>query len=53
MFTLKEKIHGSDNPLMFRWQQTLGNYLATTGSDRVIRVWDRHGQMEEEIFLPG
>ncbi|XP_076826013.1 WD repeat-containing protein 19-like isoform X2 [Clavelina lepadiformis] len=53
MFTLKERIHGSDAPLLFRWQQTLGNYLATTGQDHVVRIWDRHGQLEEEIHLAG
>nr|XP_002124215.1 WD repeat-containing protein 19-like [Ciona intestinalis] len=53
MFSLKERVHGSDTPLMFRWQKTLGNYLATTGHDNVVRVWDRHGQLEEEIQLPG
>lgn len=38
--------------MTFRWQKKLGNYLATTGADHAVRVWDRHGQLNEEIPLP-
>nr|XP_039264721.1 WD repeat-containing protein 19-like [Styela clava] len=51
MFSLN-KAHGSETSVIFRWQKKLGNYLATTGHDHVIRIWDRHGQIEEEVVLP-
>lgn len=51
IFSLKH-IHGPDNTITFRWQKKLGNYLATTGHDRVVRIWDRQGQLKEEIMLP-
>ena len=53
MFSLKERVHGSEDPLLFRWQQGLGNYIATTGRDHIVKIWDRHGNMEEEMHLPG
>ena len=53
IFSLKGRVHGSESPLSFRWQPQLGNYLATTGQDHTVKIWNRHGQMEEEIQLPG
>uniref|UniRef100_A0A8C5X1D6 WD repeat-containing protein 19 n=1 Tax=Malurus cyaneus samueli TaxID=2593467 RepID=A0A8C5X1D6_9PASS len=37
----------------FAWQKTLGNFLAVTGGDRAVKIFDRHGQKKNEISLPG
>ncbi|XP_074085717.1 WD repeat-containing protein 19 [Macrotis lagotis] len=52
VFTLLERSwHGT--PLQFTWQKTLGNYLAVTGADHTVKIFDRHGQKRSEINLPG
>ncbi|XP_072170705.1 WD repeat-containing protein 19-like [Diadema setosum] len=52
VFHLSEKTHGP-GPVTFSWQTTLGNYLATTGSDHNVHIYDRHGELRDEINLPG
>ncbi|KFV80463.1 WD repeat-containing protein 19, partial [Struthio camelus australis] len=52
VFTLLEK-SWSGSPVQFTWQKTLGNFLAVTGGDRVVKIFDRHGQKRNEINLPG
>ncbi|XP_019617748.1 PREDICTED: WD repeat-containing protein 19-like [Branchiostoma belcheri] len=52
VFGLPEKAHGPGQ-LTFCWQKTLGNYIATTGSDHVVRLYDRHGELRDEVSLPG
>ncbi|KAL3878608.1 hypothetical protein ACJMK2_030942 [Sinanodonta woodiana] len=37
----------------FCWQKTLGNYLAVTSNDHLVKIYDRHGELKEEIQLPG
>ncbi|XP_005286412.2 WD repeat-containing protein 19 isoform X5 [Chrysemys picta bellii] len=51
VFTLLEKaLLGS--PVQFIWQKTLGNFLAVTGADHTVKIFDRHGQKRNEINLP-
>ncbi|XP_038055636.1 WD repeat-containing protein 19-like isoform X2 [Patiria miniata] len=52
VFTLSEKTHGSGQ-IQFAWQTTLGNYLATTGLNNSVNLYDRHGELKDEISLPG
>ncbi|CAH1776664.1 unnamed protein product [Owenia fusiformis] len=52
VFSLSEKIHGQGG-IYYSWQKTLGNYLATTGFDHMVRIQDRHGELKDEISLPG
>lgn len=52
VFQLTDKTHGP-GPLRFCWQTTLGNYLATYGSDNNVHIYDRHGERRDEINLPG
>ncbi|XP_064367345.1 WD repeat-containing protein 19 isoform X1 [Dromaius novaehollandiae] len=52
VFTLLEKAW-SGSPVQFAWQKTLGNFLAVTGGDRIVKIFDRHGQKRNEINLPG
>ncbi|XP_013417652.1 WD repeat-containing protein 19 [Lingula anatina] len=52
VFTLNEKTHGPGG-IFYQWQRSLGNYLATTGFDHNVRIFDRHGELREEINLPG
>ncbi|XP_044536014.1 WD repeat-containing protein 19 [Gracilinanus agilis] len=52
VFTLLER-SWFGSPLQFTWQKTLGNYLAVTGADHTIKIFDRHGQKRSEINLPG
>ncbi|XP_073898544.1 kelch-like protein 5 isoform X6 [Castor canadensis] len=40
-------------PIQFTWQKTSGNYLAVTGADHTVKIFDRHGQKRSEINLPG
>ncbi|XP_074130526.1 WD repeat-containing protein 19 [Sminthopsis crassicaudata] len=52
VFTLLER-SWLGAPLQFTWQKTLGNYLAVTGADHTVKIFDRHGQKRSEIILPG
>ncbi|KFV02721.1 WD repeat-containing protein 19, partial [Tauraco erythrolophus] len=52
VFSLSEKAW-SGSPVQFAWQKTLGNFLAVTGGDRAVKIFDRHGQKRNEISLPG
>ncbi|XP_041121208.1 WD repeat-containing protein 19 [Polyodon spathula] len=52
VFTLTEKAW-QGSTLQYRWQKTLGNYLAVTGPDCTVKIFDRHGQKKDEINLPG
>ncbi|XP_053560025.1 WD repeat-containing protein 19 [Bombina bombina] len=52
VFSLSEKgLLGS--PIQYAWQKTLGNYIAVTGADHTVKIYDRHGQKKNEINLPG
>ncbi|KAI1887644.1 hypothetical protein AGOR_G00192430 [Albula goreensis] len=52
VFTLSEKAwHGSC--LQYKWQKTLGNYIAVAGPDNSVKIFDRHGQKRNELNLPG
>ncbi|NWS47600.1 WDR19 protein, partial [Probosciger aterrimus] len=52
VFSLLEKAW-SGSPVQFAWQKTLGNFLAVTGGDHAVKIFDRHGQKRNEISLPG
>ncbi|XP_071847434.1 WD repeat-containing protein 19-like isoform X2 [Apostichopus japonicus] len=52
VFEISEKTHGI-GPIQFLWQNTLGNYLVTTGSDHTVHIYDRHGDLKDQINLPG
>ncbi|KAK6172308.1 hypothetical protein SNE40_015995 [Patella caerulea] len=52
VFSLTEKTHGQGQ-IFYSWQKTLGNYLATTGQNHSVRIYDRHGEIKGEIKLPG
>ncbi|NWU43545.1 WDR19 protein, partial [Hylia prasina] len=52
VFSLYEKTC-SGSPVQFAWQKTLGNFLAVTGGDHAVKIFDRHGQKRNEISLPG
>ncbi|XP_077157824.1 WD repeat-containing protein 19 isoform X1 [Paroedura picta] len=52
VFSLLEKpLLGS--PVQFSWQKTLGNFIAVTGADHTVKIFDRHGQKKNEISLSG
>nr|XP_023405566.1 WD repeat-containing protein 19 isoform X2 [Loxodonta africana] len=52
VFSLQEKtLLGT--PIRFTWQKTSGNYLAVTGANHIVKIFDRHGQKRSEINLPG
>nr|KAF6389444.1 WD repeat domain 19 [Myotis myotis] len=52
VFSLLEK-NWLGAPIQFTWQKTSGNYLAVTGADHIVRIFDRHGQKRSEINLSG
>ncbi|XP_023331956.1 WD repeat-containing protein 19 [Eurytemora carolleeae] len=39
--------------VFFAWQRTSGGYLATTGYDQVINIYNRHADVVEKLRLPG
>uniref|UniRef100_A0A8C2H4P6 WD repeat domain 19 n=1 Tax=Cyprinus carpio TaxID=7962 RepID=A0A8C2H4P6_CYPCA len=52
VFTLSEK-SWSGSCLQYKWQKTVGNYLAVAGPDNFVKIFDRHGQKVNELNLPG
>ncbi|KAH0616249.1 hypothetical protein JD844_027223 [Phrynosoma platyrhinos] len=52
VFSLSEK-DVSSSPVQFAWQKTLGNYIAVTGHNHTVKIFDRHGQKKNEINLQG
>ncbi|XP_014673105.1 PREDICTED: WD repeat-containing protein 19-like [Priapulus caudatus] len=52
VFQIGEKVHGQ-GPIVFAWQNLHGNYLVTSGVNRSVNIFDRHGEQKEEITLPG
>uniref|UniRef100_A0A672SXM1 WD repeat domain 19 n=1 Tax=Sinocyclocheilus grahami TaxID=75366 RepID=A0A672SXM1_SINGR len=52
VFTLSEK-SWSGSCLQYKWQKTVGNYLAVSGPDNLVKIFDRHGQKVNELNLPG
>ncbi|XP_028136974.1 WD repeat-containing protein 19 [Diabrotica virgifera virgifera] len=47
-----EQPHGPGD-IYVTWQKGSGMYLATTGIDSVINIFDRYGQIQERIKLTG
>ncbi|XP_035492016.2 WD repeat-containing protein 19 isoform X2 [Scophthalmus maximus] len=39
--------------LLYKWQKTLGNYIAVAGQDNSVKIFDRHGHKWTELNLPG
>lgn len=52
VFTIPAKTHGP-GPVFFSWQTGGGNYLVTTGYDNLVNIFDRHGERQGQIRLPG
>ncbi|PAA79483.1 hypothetical protein BOX15_Mlig021619g2, partial [Macrostomum lignano] len=52
VFHLPPKSHGSGG-ITFSWQKTIGNLIATTGSDQRLNIFDRHGEVKGELTLNG
>ncbi|KAK1345985.1 hypothetical protein QTO34_008452 [Cnephaeus nilssonii] len=52
VFSLLEK-NWLGAPIQFTWQKASGNYLAVTGADHIVKIFDRHGQKRSEINLSG
>lgn len=52
MFNLSERTHGP-GPVQFCWQRNQSTYLATTGVNNAVHIWDRHGQSQDEVRLAG
>lgn len=47
-----EQPHGTGD-IYVSWQTGSGNYLATTGLDFNVNIFDRQGQIKDRIRLPG
>ena len=52
VFTVPERVHGGVG-VKFYWQHSQGNYLAATGNNRMVTIYDRHGELRDEVVLPG
>ena len=52
IFKLPGVTHGN-GPVISQWQRKQGNYLATSGVNKLVNIWDRSGSLVREIHLPG
>ncbi|XP_056135515.1 WD repeat-containing protein 19 [Lampris incognitus] len=52
VFTLTDRAW-SGSSLLYKWQKSLGNYIAVAGNDNSLKIFDRHGQKRNELNLPG
>lgn len=48
-------INGPHGPggVFFSWQRTSGGFLATTGYDQIVNIYNRHAEIVDQIRLPG
>ncbi|KAL5011631.1 hypothetical protein ScPMuIL_010182 [Solemya velum] len=53
VFTIESRAAGNQKGVYFSWQKTLGNYMAVTSYDHVIKIFDRHGELRAEIEISG
>ncbi|XP_047124984.1 WD repeat-containing protein 19 isoform X1 [Hydra vulgaris] len=52
VFTIPTRVHGGKKVIM-SWQTQQGNFLAITGSTKLVTIYDRHGELKDEFVLPG
>lgn len=52
VFVLAEKAWAGSS-VLYKWQKSLGNYLAVAGHDNTVKIYDRHGHQWAELNLPG
>ncbi|KAF7656695.1 hypothetical protein LDENG_00037970 [Lucifuga dentata] len=52
VFTLADKAWAGSH-LLYKWQKTLGNYIAVAGHDNSVKIFDRYGKKRNELSLPG
>uniref|UniRef100_A0A3P8UWS2 WD repeat-containing protein 19 n=1 Tax=Cynoglossus semilaevis TaxID=244447 RepID=A0A3P8UWS2_CYNSE len=52
VFTLSEKAWAGSG-LLYKWQKSLGNYIAVAGQDSSVKIFDRHGFKWSEVNLSG
>ncbi|XP_078116158.1 WD repeat-containing protein 19 [Sander vitreus] len=52
VFILADKAWAGST-LLYKWQKTLGNYIAVAGQDNSVKIFDRHGHKWTELNLPG
>uniref|UniRef100_UPI003AB0C784 WD repeat-containing protein 19 n=1 Tax=Centroberyx gerrardi TaxID=166262 RepID=UPI003AB0C784 len=52
VFTLTDKAWVNFS-LQYKWQKTLGNYIAVAGNDNSLKIFDRYGHKRNELNLPG
>ncbi|CAL1601444.1 unnamed protein product [Knipowitschia caucasica] len=52
VFVLEDKAWTGSN-ILYRWQKSLGNYIAVAGHDSTVKIFDRHGHKWTELSLPG
>ncbi|KAL8576385.1 hypothetical protein ACOMHN_048952 [Nucella lapillus] len=52
VFSVPERTHGQGG-IKFSWQRKQGNYLTTTGADKKVKLFDRHGDQKFDVILPG
>uniref|UniRef100_A0A3P9KAP6 WD repeat-containing protein 19 n=1 Tax=Oryzias latipes TaxID=8090 RepID=A0A3P9KAP6_ORYLA len=52
VFILADKAWTGSN-LLYKWQKSLGNYIAVAGQDNSVKIFDRYGHKWTELNLPG
>jgi hypothetical protein len=51
VFQITEKQHGKDSDLQLAWQPKHGSYLASSGSNKTLNIFDRNGNVIEKFIL--
>ncbi|XP_062264138.1 WD repeat-containing protein 19-like [Platichthys flesus] len=52
VFSLADKAWAGSN-LLYKWQKTVGNFIAVAGKDNSVKIFDRNGHKWTELNLPG
>lgn len=52
VFVLADKAWAGSS-ILYKWQKSLGNYIAVAGHDNTVKIFDRHGHKRAELGLPG
>ncbi|XP_071315895.1 WD repeat-containing protein 19-like isoform X2 [Trachinotus anak] len=52
IFIIADKAWAGSN-LLYKWQTSFGNYIAVSGQDKSVKIFDRHGHKCTELSLPG
>ncbi|KAA0194245.1 hypothetical protein HAZT_HAZT007574 [Hyalella azteca] len=53
MLIITLSLNSTASGVFFSWQKASGGYLASTGYNQAVHIYDRHGSLKEQIHMPG